>query len=173
MGNRSDRDNRRRSRSGRGKRRQKTVDPEKYPMPSPRPHRDYEPCPISGEPIKDILTAIAHPETGKPANLESVIGQLEQSEPLGEGERICYIGEGTFGVVKEEKERGKTVVTIRKRIEYEDSRAVYPWRKELSPGISRDYEPHPTPLSELYSPEDESSFPKFGRGGAVYMPRSN
>lgn len=157
----------------RGKKQQRVFDPQKHKLPDPIPERDYEPDPLTGDPIEDIYSAIAEPNSGKPANFQSVIKRLEEQEPLREGERICYLGKGTFGVVAEEKDRGKTHLVVRKRIQYEDTHEDYQWRKELSPGISRDYKPEPEPLSNLYSPEEIAAFPKFDRSSQVYMSRTN
>ena len=157
----------------RGRREQRAFDPQKHKLPDPIPEREYEADPLSGDPIEDIYSAIAEPNTGKPANFQSVIKRLEDQEELAEGERICYLGKGCFGVVTETKEKGKTRMVVRKRIQYEDTHEEYPWRKELSPGISRDYKPEPEPLSNLYSPEEVASFPKFDRSSQVYMTRTN
>jgi hypothetical protein len=144
-------------------------------MPKPVPKRDYEPCPISGEPIKNILTAIMHPQTGRPANFDSVLQQLEQHEQLEENERICYLGKGEFGIVQENP-NGKPRFTIRKRISYEEESNRCEWRKELSPGISRDYDPHPERLSELYKEAEEVVGSNgFGRSQApsIYLPKND
>jgi hypothetical protein len=143
-------------------------------MPEPPPVKQYDPDPITGEPISNILAAVAHPTSGKPANIESVINSLEGQEELDEGQRIAYIGAGNFGVVEERKENGKMVIEVVKKIPYEDTHATYPWRKEQSPGISRDYQPSPEPLDSLYSPEEEREFPKLGAStSAHYMPHNN
>lgn len=152
-----------RRRGNKKRNRQKSDHPAKHYMPEPPPKREYPPCPISGEPIDDPYSAVEDPETGQPARLESVIRKLSESERLGPNERIAYIGQGAFGVVEERKENGKKRVTVKKRIEYESGRDPQEWRKELSPGISRDYKPEPQPLSTLYSDEQERSFPKFSR----------
>jgi len=173
-------------RSGRGRsrkrggRQQKTqqkravFDPEKHFMPPPVPKRDYDEDPISGEPISDILTAVTDPETGKPANFDSVIRRLEEQEELAENERVVYIGKGAFGVLVEQKSR-KPRYFIRKRIQIEDEFQKYPWRRELSPGISRDYVPSPQPLSELYN-EAEANVSDSGFGKAqpsIYLPKTD
>lgn len=142
-------------------------------MPDPIPEREYEPDPLTGEPVEDIYSAIAEPNSGKPANFDSVVKRLEAQEPLQEGERIVYLGKGSFGIVAEESEKGRKRMVIRKRIQYEDTHENYQWRKELSPGISRDYRPTPEPLTELYSPEEVSAFPRFDRSSQVYMSRTN
>jgi hypothetical protein len=159
MGRRSQ--NRRRSNRKRGK--EKQDNPAKYYMPEPPPKREYPPCPISGEPIDDPYSAVEDPETGRPARLDSVIKKLSESERLGPNERVAYIGQGAFGVVEDRKENGKKRVVIKKRIEFETGRTVGEWRKELSPGISRDYRPNPEPLSSLYTDEQERTFPRFSR----------
>ncbi|MFP4300881.1 MAG: hypothetical protein ACLFPW_07575 [Spirochaetaceae bacterium] len=157
----------------RGRKQQRAFDPEKHKLPDPVPEREYEPDPLTGEPVEDIYSAIAEPHSGKPANFESVLKRLEEQESLEEDERICYLGKGAFGIVAEEEDRGKTRLVVRKRIQYEDSHEDYRWRKELSPGISRDYKPEPEPLSNLYSSEEIASFPKFDRSSQVYMSRSS
>ncbi|THB63905.1 MAG: hypothetical protein D6B26_05525 [Spirochaetaceae bacterium] len=121
-------------------------------MPEPVPERDYDECPISHQPIEDILTAIDDPETGKPARFEAVLERLANREQLEEGERIIYIGAGVFAVAEDDPK--KRCPVIKRRIEFEDTHQREKWRKELSPGISKDYPPHPEPIHELYKDED-------------------
>lgn len=174
-------DNRRRRRRKRGGSRNKQAspkkkpfDPEKHYMPPPRPDREYEPDPVTGEPIADILSAIADPSTGKPSNFDSVINRLSESHDLKDDERIAYIGRGEFGIVAEERVEGKKRLVVRERIHYEDNHRGSDWRKELSPGISRDYVPDPQPIEKLYEPDDEIVRRPYGRvTGTSYMPHSN
>ena len=156
------------------RRRRSVFDPDKHFMPPPVPRRDYGPDPITGEPISDILTAITDPESGRPANFDSVVRRLEEQETVAENERIVYIGKGTFGILVEDKSR-KPRYTIRKRIQVEDDHQRHEWRKELSPGISRDFIPSPEPLSELYD-EAAASVLDSGYGKAqpsVYLPKND
>lgn len=149
-------------------------DPEKHFMPPPVPKREYEPDPLTGEPVSDILSAVADPESGKPANFDSIIRRLEEQETLGENERIVYVGRGAFGVLVDDKGR-KPRFFIRKRIQIEDEFQKYEWRRELSPGISRDYSPQPQPLSELHD-EAAASVRDSGYGKAqpsVYLPKND
>lgn len=144
-------------------------------MPKPIPERSYEPCPISGEPVTNILTAIVHPQTGRPANFDSVLQLLEQQEHLEEGERVCYLGKGEFGIVKENP-KGKPRFEIRKRIPYEEESNRCEWRKELSPGISRDYDPEPERLSVLHKEAEEVVGNNgFGRSQppSIYLPKND
>lgn len=147
-----------------GGKRKRTIpfDPDKHFLPDPIPERDYEPCVVSGEEIDDIFTAIADPQTGKPARFDKVIEKIAAMETLKEDERIAYIGRGCFGVVAMEKgENNRPRLVVRKRIEYEMGNVGPEWRKELSPGISRDYPPRPEPLADLYSIEEIRGFPRF------------
>ena len=158
-----------------GKKRRKSIpfDPEKHFLPNPVPERTYAPCPVSGEEIDDIFTAIADPQTGRPAKFDSVLEKIAATETLQEDERIAYIGRGAFGIVAMEKgENNRPHLVVRKRIEYEPSSDAQGWRKELSPGISRDYTPQPQPLSELYSREELQAFPRFESPVAGSIPRN-
>jgi len=152
----------------------RVFDPEKHFMPPAVPARDYESCPISGEPIRDIVSAIADPESGKPSNFDSVIARLTEQEDLAENERICYLGKGSFGILVDQKGK-KPRYYVRKRIQYEDEYEKYPWRRELSPGISRDYVPTPQPLSELYDEaEVEIGVSGYGKkNNSVYLPKND
>jgi hypothetical protein len=156
------------------KRKRAPFDPDKHLLPNPVPDRAHEPCPISGEPIDDILTAITHPASGKPARFDAVLRSIEERESLGRDERIAYIGKGMFGVIAmEENADGRQELVVKKRIPYEDGHDKQDWRRELAPGISRDYPPEPRPLSELYSSEELSSFPRFEAGGSMHISRNN
>lgn len=150
-------------------------DPEKHFLPDAPPQREYEPCGLSGEEIDDIVTAIAHPHTGKPVRFESVIRTLldQEQEELGEDERLAYIGKGTFGIVRVEKKGGRPELTVRKYFHYEDTHEKHRWRRELAPGISRDYVPDPQPLSDLYTAEELASFPRFDSAGSSVITRGS
>ncbi len=151
--------------------RRRPFDPEIHTMPEPIPQREYDPCPISGDPITDIFTAITDPRTGKPANFDSVVKKLTEQEQVREGERLAYLGRGTFGIVAMEKVEGKQRLIVKKRIPFEEGNGAPGWRRELSPGISRDYVPSPTPIHELYSRDEVNSFPRFDATGTTSSTR--
>ncbi|MFW5695546.1 MAG: hypothetical protein ACOCYB_10285 [Alkalispirochaeta sp.] len=155
--------------SPRARTRREPFDPEKHFMPAPVPEREYDVCPVSGEEIDDIVTALAEPYSGRPARFDRVIEKIRASEEIGEDERLAYLGKGAFGIVSiQTGENGRPELTVRKRIQYEDSHEKYSWRRELAPGISRDYVPQPEPLSDLYSREELEQFPRFDATGASY-----
>jgi hypothetical protein len=138
-------------------------------MPEPPPKRDFS-CPICSESIDNILTAIAHGEHAQPAHLECVIRRLAEREQLSEDEQIAYIGEGDFAVLHRPSTRGSGRTEIRRRIEYEDKNHKPEWRRELSPGVSRDYIPSPGSLADLLpdQPEDALLAAK-----SIYLPKYN
>lgn len=109
-------------------------------MPDAPPKREYSACPICGEPMRDIHSAIAFPPSNQPAHFECVTGRIAEQETLAENERVVYLGNGSFGIVADEKTPGVSGsrYMVRKRIQFEDKDTVFDWRKELSPGISRD-----------------------------------
>lgn len=161
--------------SAKQKRRQIPFDPEKHFLPEPVPERTYDPCPLSGEEIDDITSAIAHPQTGRPARFESVIRSLSSQveDELSEDHRIAYLGRGTFGLITFEKIPGKSqpMLVVKRYFEYEDNEK-HQWRRELAPGISRDYIPEPQPLAELYTQEELASFPRFDASGSGFSSRN-
>ena len=148
-------------------------DPSRAYMPPPPPVREYEPDPVSGQPILNPLTAIAHPASGRPMNIETVLSMFEEQESPKEDEQIAYIGAGAFAVVQSKMDGGRSSVEIVKKLPYEDTHEKYPWRKELSPGISRDYIPQPESLDNLYTTEEIREFPRLGASTAAYMPKSS
>lgn len=173
-GNQGNQGNREKARQPR-KKKPTPFDPEKHYLPEAPPERDYDPCDLSGEEIDDITTAIAHPHTGKPVRFESVIKTLldQEQEELQEDERLAYLGKGTFGIIKIEKKKGggRPELTVRKYFHYEDTHERHAWRRELAPGISRDYIPDPQPLADLYSAEEIAAFPRFDSAGSSVVSR--
>lgn len=158
----------RNNRQGRGRGRQRSrrprrpvLDPIKHPLPAARPERDYDDCAVSGEPMDDIVCALAEPDSGKPARFESVLTELAAKFTLKSDERFVYLGRGAFGIVAMEKVEGRNRLVVREKVQYEDHHEKYAWRRELAPGISRDYTPEPDPITELYTSEEISQFPRF------------
>lgn len=141
-------------------------------MPPPVEPREYEPCPISGKEIEHPLSAIAYKDGGQPADFSAVIQRIKDSHPLQENQKIVYVGGGAFAIWGSyTDEDGKKRIGVIERIQYEDPKEKPQWRRELSPGISRDYKPEPQPISELYTTEELRNFPKLGAAASAYMPR--
>jgi hypothetical protein len=101
-------------------------------LPPTIPEREYAPCPICGEKITTISTALVDPTTERPVHFECVLKEIEVKENLATDEKVCYIGQGSFGIIKK-----KGSFEILRRVQYETKEANAEWRKELSPGLSR------------------------------------
>ncbi len=102
----------------------------------PQPlRREPTRCPLCDKTVRDVHSAIAYGEGGKPAHLDCVINELGDGEQIGTDERLCYIGAGRFGVIKSRV--GKDGLEVVRTIQYEARESVVAWRRELSPGLSR------------------------------------
>jgi len=110
----------------------------KYRMPDPPPTREYGACPICNQPMRDIQSAIAFPPSDQPAHFECVIRRIGEDEKISESERVVYLGNGSFGIIEDRTASGESKYVIRKRIQFEEPEKAVGWRKELSPGISRE-----------------------------------
>ena len=100
-------------------------------------------CPICGLVIRILYSAITEQESQQPAHFDCVLRQLSAAEELGEGERLAYLGAGSFGVIQlrrrpRTRARGRrssgspSPLFVRKRIEYEDPEPVPEWRESLA-----------------------------------------
>ena len=76
-------------------------------------------CPLCGEPVRDQKTAIVTPESRSSLTLTACCEDLAKREGLQPGEKITYLGRGTFGVVSYRSGAAGVPFTIRKRIDYE------------------------------------------------------
>lgn len=143
-----------------------------FTPPKP-PKREYAPDPVNGKPIENIFLAFDHRDAHVPINFDTALEQVKATEHLGPGEFVCYIGQGNFAVYHEREENGRKILEQRKKIPFEDHHEKPQWRRELSPGISKDYLPQPKVLSELYTPEELHAFPRLGTGSGIYLPRNS
>ena len=115
------------------------------PGPGPHPHRrggyyhhrrrpqertdaSLPLCPVCQRPVRELASAIAHRETGEPAHFDCILKLLREEHNPGENEKICYLGNGSFGVVQF---RGPMRFFVRKRVQYEKTDAPPQWRRAL------------------------------------------
>lgn len=89
-------------------------------------------CPMCGQPITEIASAMVDKASGKPAHFDCVLNKVQESEPVGENEKIAYIGQGRFAVLYYENPREQKNFTIKKIIEWEDRDSKAEWRDEIS-----------------------------------------
>jgi hypothetical protein len=102
----------------------------------PEAARDMPACPLCGKPVYDLTTAVATSrETGDPAHFDCVIERVAASETLVAGEKLVYLGSGSFGVV-EFKDKNESLFTVKRRIQWEKEGEKKDWRKVLSSRIS-------------------------------------
>ena len=89
-------------------------------------------CPVCGKDIEDMASAVVDKASGKPAHFDCILDQLQKTETLGENEKIAYIGQGRFALLRYEDPRDVKSFKIIKTIEWEERDAKLPWRSELS-----------------------------------------
>jgi len=89
-------------------------------------------CPFCGNSIRDLRTAIARREDGVPAHFDCVIKDLSEQEDLSPDEKICYLGKGSFGIIRDKVNSMSSRFFVRKRIQYEDIENPVEWRKNIS-----------------------------------------
>ena len=87
-----------------------------------------------------LYTAIAYGDDELPAHFDCVLGLLSDREQLAPGERVCYLGGGSFGVVRFPVRAGEPAgrrqgagasLVVRKRIPFENSDPPPAWRDDL------------------------------------------
>jgi hypothetical protein len=107
----------------------------------PRGQKNEEPremplCSICGKAVYDLSTAIsASREMGEPAHFDCVLERVIASETLAAGEKLVYLGSGSFGVV-EFKDKVDSAFQVKRRIQWEKEGEKKDWRKGLSSRIS-------------------------------------
>lgn len=89
-------------------------------------------CPKCGKKIEDVAGAIHDKTAGAPVHFDCVMAELNQTEKLEQNEKICYIGQGRFGILYFENPRDQRKFTIKKIIEVEDRDSKPEWRDEYA-----------------------------------------
>jgi hypothetical protein len=116
----------------RGRRHQRpSGDRGERPAPPPQAPRVFPGCPVCGEPVRELSSALTHRQSGKPAHFDCIVKELREANPLGPQERLCYLGGGTFGVLTWRVEGNPASFVVKRRIPYEDPHAPQEWKKQL------------------------------------------
>jgi hypothetical protein len=97
---------------------------------------DIPDCPWCGKPIKDISSAVSDKNTGEAVHFDCVIARLGEGEPLENGDAICYIGGGRFGVVHFSGAQNNKDFKIKKIFEWENKDDRSEWRRSISDHFS-------------------------------------
>ena len=95
-------------------------------------HNDLPICPICEKTVRDVLTAIATGTENKPTHFDCVLKALGEQEPLEPNEKICYLGGGSFGIVKSRGGSAGNKFFVRKRLQYEPKEHKVSWRKKIA-----------------------------------------
>lgn len=117
--------------------------------------KDWPRCPICEREVMDLSSAITYRETGTPAHFDCVMRKIGQNEDVSQNEKICYLGKGSFGIIRMQKAGGSVPFIIRKRIQYETMDTVPLWRKELDKVARREHKPKGTPPEKQTASGDE------------------
>jgi hypothetical protein len=108
-----------------------------YKPVDPKPEWEIIDCPLCGKPVKDLYTAISlNDESDKRAHFECVIKDLESKEELEKDEKVCYLGKGSFGIIREIRNGGSNFF-VRKRIQFENENITAGWRKDISADLKK------------------------------------
>jgi hypothetical protein len=89
-------------------------------------------CSFCGKTIRNLTTAIADKEDNTPVHFDCILKKLTEDESLGTNEKICYLGGGSFGIVRRKPDSDSKHFFIRKRIQFEVQENVLEWRKDIS-----------------------------------------
>ncbi len=75
------------------------------PLPVRRVEEPLLDCPLCGKVIENIASALTHPEGGF-CHFDCVLEKIAKDERISEGQKVSYIGRGTFAVVETNSENG-------------------------------------------------------------------
>jgi hypothetical protein len=75
--------------------------------------------------------ALASPDNGEPIHFDCAIQEVADREELGAREKICYLGQGNFGIIRYRSGSTDKDFEIRKRIAYESLEKEVEWRKNM------------------------------------------
>lgn len=88
-------------------------------------------CVRCNEPIRNPETALSTPDGGEPIHFDCAIREVADREQLGAKEKICYLGQGTFGIIRYAQGTAEKGFVIKKRIPYETADKVVEWRRTI------------------------------------------
>ena len=106
---------------GRRKRRKKTTQKppkRRIDVIVPQVNEPLPNCVLCGEVINEIAQAISEGTEGQFSHFDCVIEKLKSQERLRENQKISYVGQGAFSLVKKDKYSHYSLV---KRIPYEST----------------------------------------------------
>jgi len=87
-------------------------------------------CSHCGKEIRHPHIALTNPENGEPIHFDCALQSIGEKEKLGEREKICYLGQGSFGIIQYSNASNRSFV-VKKRIPYERNENTVSWRKTM------------------------------------------
>ena len=75
------------------------------PLPVKRIEEPMVDCPLCGNVIENIASALTHPEGGF-CHFDCVLEKIAKDEHLTDKQKVSYVGRGTFAIVEENEEHG-------------------------------------------------------------------
>ena len=85
-------------------------------------------CEICGKDIKDLSSAIASADTQNPVHFDCMLEKLKAENTLENTDKIVYLGSGSFGIVRQEKNKPAKDFTIIRKFEVENRDEKPDWR---------------------------------------------
>ncbi len=85
---------------------------------------------MCGEVIKDISSALAVPSGGEPVHFDCALKAAAEKLNPGEGEKVIYLGKGSFAVVESEAYQQRKLKIVR-NLDWENPEEPAVWRQEL------------------------------------------
>jgi hypothetical protein len=76
-------------------------------------------CPICAKQINDTKFTFVDEATGKKAHFDCIMDRIRKSEGIEKGQKLYYLGGGSFGVVEERKSKNKFDIQIKRRFTYD------------------------------------------------------
>jgi hypothetical protein len=107
--------------------RPKWIPPRPAQTPLPKPE-----CAYCGKPIQDLAAAITDTASGLPVHFDCAVAKLAETERLGEGDSIGYIGGGRFGVLHFSNPEDPKSFQIKKIIAWEHKENRADWRRDVA-----------------------------------------
>ncbi|MBN2532928.1 MAG: hypothetical protein JXB88_08555 [Spirochaetales bacterium] len=94
-------------------------------------NKNTQKCPICHKSIHEFFTAISYKGSDNPAHFDCILKELKSQEELSPNEKICYLGNGSFGIITFRNPSSPIKFLIRKRIQYETVETSPLWRRKL------------------------------------------
>ncbi len=87
-------------------------------------------CDMCKEPIKDITSALCEPAGGHAVHFECALKSAEEQLRPEEGEKVIYLGNGSFAAVDSQAYQQRKLKIIRS-VDWEKQEEKSAWRTDL------------------------------------------